>query len=189
MRYLLIILLAASGTCVAAPRLDDIRLPPGFRISIYAEGMERSRSLALGQRGTLFVGTTGSNVYAIPAGGGKPIAIARGLDAPHGVAVRDGALYVAEVTRLSRYDAIEDHLRSPPRPVVVADDLPRERHHGLKTIRFGPDGLLYMNFGAPCNVCARKGEFSTISRLDVSRAGAQREVYAHGVRNSVGFDW
>src|SRR3954463_12740607 len=181
MRYLLIFLLAASGTCVAAPRLDDIRLPPGFRISVYAEGMERSRSLAMGQRGTLFVGTTGSNVYAIPTGGGKPIIIARGLDGPHGVAVRDGALYVAEVTRLSRYDAIEDHLQSPPRPVVVADDLPRERHHGLKTIRFGPDGLLYMNMDASRNVCAGKGEFTPKSRLDVARTGAQREVFANGV--------
>src|SRR5436309_13803653 len=115
MRYLLIFLLAASGTCVAAPRLDDIRLPPGFRISIYAEGMERSRSLAMGARGTLFVGTTGSNVYAVPAGGGRPIIIARGLDAPHGVALRDGALYVAEVGRLSRYEALEDHLQDPPK--------------------------------------------------------------------------
>ena len=189
MRTAFILLLALSGGATAAPRLDDIKLPPGFRISIYAEGMERSRSLAMGARGTLFVGTTGSNVYAIPAGGGRPIIIARGLDAPHGVAVRDGALYVAEVGRLSRYDAIEDHLQDPPKAVVIADDLPRERHHGLKTIRFGPDGALYINIGSPCNVCGRKGEFSTISRLDVSRAGAQREVYANGVRNSVGFDW
>src|SRR5437763_10332963 len=140
MRIALILLLALSGGATAAPQLDKIKLPPGFRISVYAEGMERSRSLAMGERGTLFVGTTGSNVYAIPAGGGKPIVIARGLDAPHGVAVRNGALYVADVTRLSRYDAIQDHLQSPPRAVVVADDVPRDRHHGLKTIRFCPAG-------------------------------------------------
>ena len=189
MRHLLIFLLAASGTCAAAPRLDDIKLPPGFRISIYAEGMERPRSLALGERGTLFVGSTSSNVYAIPAGGGKPIVIARRLDAPHGVAVRGGALYVAEVGRIQRYDGIEDRLQNPPHPVVVADDLPSERHHGLKPIRFGPDGQLYIGIGAPCNVCPRKGEFGTISRLDVSRAGAERAIFANGVRNSVGFDW
>ena len=172
MRNLLIFLLAASGACAAAPRLDDIKLPPGFRISIYAEGMERSRSLAMGERGTLFVGTTGSNVYAIPAGGGRPIVVARGLDAPHGVAVRGGALYIGEVGRILRLDGIEDRLQNPPKPEVVADDLPRERHHGLKTLRFGPDGLLYINIGAPCNVCEPRGEFNTISRLDVSRAGA-----------------
>jgi glucose/arabinose dehydrogenase len=189
MRIPLIWVLVASSTCMAAPRLDEIKLPPGFRISIYAEGMERSRSIALGERGTLFVGTTSSNVYAIPAGGGRPMVIARGLDAPHGVAVRGGALYVAEVGRLLRYDGIEERLQNPPQPTVVADDLPRERHHGVKTIRFGPDGLLYINIGAPCNVCEPKREFNTISRFDVSRPGATREVFAKGVRNSVGFDW
>ena len=188
MRTALILLVALSGGAAAAPQLDKIKLPPGFRISIYADGMERSRSMTLGERGTLFVGSTGSSVYAIPAGGGKPIVIARGLDAPHGVAMREGALYVAEVGRLQRFDQIESQLDSPPKPVVVSE-LPRERHHGAKTIRFGPDGQLYINIGSPCNVCARKGEFSSISRLDVSRPGAQREIYANGVRNSVGFDW
>jgi glucose/arabinose dehydrogenase len=100
-----------------------------------------------------------------------------------------GALYVAEVGRLQRFDQIEDQLAYPPKPVVVSDDLPRERHHGVKTIRFGPDALLYMNIGAPCTVCEPRGEFNTISRMDVSRAGAKREIFANGVRNSVGFDW
>ena len=145
----IILLRAAPGSAAATPRLDDIKLPPGFRISIYAEGVERARSMTLGDRGTLFVGTTGSNVYAIPAGGGKPAIIGHGLDAPHGVAFRGGALYVAEVGRLLRYDGIEDRLQNPPQPVVVAGDLPSERHHGLKTIRFGPDGQLYINVGAP----------------------------------------
>jgi glucose/arabinose dehydrogenase len=189
MRTVCILLLALSGAASAAPQLDKIKLPPGFRIAIYAEGMERSRSMTLGENGTLFVGSTGSNVYAIPPGGGKPVVIARGLDAPHGVAMRGGALYVAEVGRLQRFDKIEDNLEYPPKAVVVADDLPNERHHGAKTIRFGPDGQLYINIGAPCNVCEPRGEFNTISRLDVSRAGAKREVYARGVRNSVGFDW
>src|SRR5258706_1805395 len=93
MRTAFILLLALSGGATAAPRLDDIRLPPGFRISIYAEGMERSRSLAIGARGTLFVGTTGSNRYAIPARDGKPIINWPGLDPPHRLAVLDVAAY------------------------------------------------------------------------------------------------
>src|SRR5258708_40202902 len=113
MRNLLIFLLAASGPCVAAPRLDDIKLPPGFRISIYAEGMERPRSLAMGQRGTLFVGTTGSNVYAIPAGGGRAIVIARGLGPPPRVAGRGGALCVPDGGRRSRCDALVDPRQNP----------------------------------------------------------------------------
>src|SRR6185503_8286150 len=88
------LLLFISSACVAAPRLEDIRLPPGFRISVYAEGLEQARSLALGERGTLFVGTSAGTVYAVPPGGRRAVAVARNLQAPHGVAVRGGALYV-----------------------------------------------------------------------------------------------
>ncbi|HEY5897055.1 MAG TPA: PQQ-dependent sugar dehydrogenase [Burkholderiales bacterium] len=174
---------------MAAPRLEEIRLPPGFTISLYAKDIPRARSLALGERGTLFVGTTSDSVYAVPPGGGAPRRIANGLNAPHGVAFRDGALYVGEIGRILRYDGIEGRLDNPPKPVIVADDLPSERHHGVKTLRFGPDGLLYVGIGAPCNVCELKGEFGTISRFDPSVKGAKREAFATGVRNSVGFDW
>jgi glucose/arabinose dehydrogenase len=184
--FLVAVVLCSSGA--AAPRLDAIRLPPGFRISVYAQNVSDARGLALGSRGTLFVGSTGDAVYAIPAGGGKPRVIARRLDAPHGVAFRDGALYVAEVGRILRYDDIEGRLDDPPRPVVVADDLPRERHHGVKPLRFGPDGLLYLAIGSPCNVCEPTGAHGTIERFD-PKAKGKRELYARGIRNSVGFDW
>ena len=180
--------LGAASSCAAAG-LADIRLPPGFHISLYAGGLDEARSLALGERGTLFVGSRGTSVYAVPPGGGAPVVIASGLQAPHGVAVRGGALYVAEIGRILRYDAIESHLANPPAPAIVADDLPRNRHHGLKTLRFGPDGLLYLAIGSPCNVCQPSGEFGTISRFDPAKPRARREIFARGIRNSVGFDW
>jgi glucose/arabinose dehydrogenase len=176
------------GSCVGAPQLDKIRLPEGFRISVYADNVPQARSLALGERGTLFVGSSGDKVYAVPAGGGKARVIASGLEGPHGVAFRGGALYVAEIGRILRYDGIEQRLDSPPKPAVIVDDLPTERAHGLKPIRFGPDGMLYYAVGSPCNVCEPRPDHGIIARLDPS-SPAKRQTFATGIRNSVGFDW
>lgn len=178
-----------------AARPDAIRLPPGFRIGLYAADVPGARSMALGARGTLFVGTReAGKVYAIPTGpggiaAGKAVTIASGLRMPNGVAFRDGALYVAEVSRILRFDGIESRLRDPGRPAVVYDGYPAEEHHGWKFIRFGPDGMLYVPVGAPCNVCERKDDprFASITRIRPDGTGL--EVYASGVRNTVGFDW
>ena len=118
------------------------------------------------------------------------ITIASGLNMPNGVAFRGGALYVAEVNQVLRYDGIESRLQNPPEPVVIDEEFPSERAHGWKFIRFGPDGKLYVPVGAPCNICDRTGEdirFATVTRMDVD--GGSPEVYSHGVRNTVGFDW
>jgi glucose/arabinose dehydrogenase len=174
--------------------LEKIRLPPGFEITLYAEDVPDARSMALSPNGTLFVGSRGAgSVYAIQdrdrdGRADAVFVLARGLNTPNGVAFRDGALYVAEVNRVLRYDAIETRLRSPTAPVVIADGFPRERHHGWKFIRFGPDGMLYVPVGAPCNVCERADpRYATIMRVRPDGTGL--EVSARGVRNSVGFDW
>jgi glucose/arabinose dehydrogenase len=176
---------------LARIQLDRVKLPPGFQIEVFAEGVNDARSMALGDQGTLFVSTRqAGSVYAIKHDGKKAIqvtTIARGLNAPNGVAVKDGALYVAEVDKIWRYDAIESKLPDPPKPALVYDKLPRDRHHGWKFIRFGPDGWLYLNVGAPCNICERGDPYASIARLKSD--GSAMEVYARGVRNSVGFDW
>src|SRR5690606_515291 len=112
--------------------------------------------------------------------------IASGLNSPNGVAWRDGDLYVAEISRILRFEDIDKRLKNPPAPVVVADDFPTDRHHGWKFIAFGPDGRLYVPIGAPCNICDEQG-YAAITRIDVDGKG--REVVARGVRNTVGFDW
>lgn len=179
--------------------LDRIELPEGFSISVYADGMEYPRSMALADDGTLYVGTLGAlggdavgKVYAIPNRDGdnrgdEVITIAQELNFPNGVALREGDLYVAEINRVTRYDNIGDNLDSVPAPVVVNDDLPDDYHHGWKYINFGPDGKLYVPVGAPCNVCRVEGLHGTILRMNPD--GSDLEVYARGVRNSVGFDW
>jgi glucose/arabinose dehydrogenase len=114
--------------------------------------------------------------------------VAENLQMPSGVAFRDGSLYVAALNRILRYDDIESRLTDPPQPVVIRDNLPTETHHGWKFIGFGPDGLLYVPVGAPCNVCTQSDErFASILRMRPD--GSNLEVYARGIRNSVGFDW
>jgi glucose/arabinose dehydrogenase len=192
----LLLLAGSSGQTPAQLPLDQIKLPPGFAIDLYATGVRNARQMALGKEGTLFVGSrSAGNVYAVvdrdgDKKGEQVYTIATGLRMPSGLVFRDGALYVGAVSRVIRFDGIESKLESPPAPAVVNDKLPAERSHGWKYLGFGPDGLLYVPVGAPCNVCDRTAEderFATITRMKPDGTG--QEVFARGIRNTVGFDW
>ncbi len=182
-----------SGGQSAEIDLSLINLPEGFEISIYADSVPNARSMTMTAGGTLFVGNRqGDKVYALRDEDGDMIAetqyvIDSDLTMPNGVAFKDGSLYVAEVSRILRYDNIENNLDTPPEPVVVFDGYPSDRHHGWKYIAFGPDGKLYVPVGAPCNVCDRDEPYASITRMNPD--GSDMEVYAMGVRNSVGFTW
>lgn len=170
--------------------LSDIILPVGFSIEVWSDDVPNARSLALGESGTVFVATRrDGRVFALtPQDDGPPVVVTviRDLKMPNGVAFHGGSLYVAELKRILRFDDIEENLDNIPEPVTVADGLPEETHHGWRYIGFGPDGKLYVNIGAPCNVCDRPG-FGQIWRMNAD--GSEREVYAEGVRNSVGLAW
>ncbi|HJV34665.1 PQQ-dependent sugar dehydrogenase, partial [Geomonas sp.] len=188
-----LLLLAVSSTGYASDiHLDQIKLPPGFHIEIFAKDIPDARSMALGSKGTLFVGSREEGkVYAVVNGGTPKVrilTIAKGLKEPNGVAFRNGALYVAEISRVIRFDGIEERLENPPKPVMVNDGFPNKAHHGWKFIRFGPDAKLYVPVGAPCNVCESKDpRFASIMRMDPD--GKHLEIFARGIRNTVGFDW
>lgn len=177
----------------AALPLDSIRLPPGYHIELYAYPPAGARSLTLGPDNTLYIGTRAGSVYAVRDrdGDGRAdhaVVIAHDLNMPNGVAVRNAALYVLEVNRMLRYDDIGSHLPGIPDPITIYDDLPENPHPGWKYIGFGSDDLLYVPVGAPCNVCRPPGViFSTILRMKAD--GSEREVFATGIRNTVGFDW
>ena len=173
--------------------LDRVKLPPGFKIEIFAE-VDNARSLAVSPSGIVFAGNrNGDKVYAVQDSDGdfkadKKWVVATGLNSPNGVAFKDGDLYVAEISRILKFPDIEKKLNNPGRPEVVADDYPTETHHGWKYIAFGPDGKLYIPVGAPCNICDSDEEiFASITRMNADGTG--REIYAHGVRNTVGFTW
>lgn len=200
MRRIAIILSVALFSLFAIPinakdktlPLHELKMPPGFAIHIYAD-VPHARSLALGADGIVFVGTrkTGKVYALIPNKNGthakKVILIADSMTMPNGVAYRNGNLYVAEMTRIWKYPDIEKHLNDPKK-VLIYDQLPNKTHHGWRYIKFGPDGWLYVAIGAPCNVCVQQDpRFASISRIKAD--GTNFQVYAKGVRNSVGFDW
>lgn len=176
-------------------QLDKIKLPDGFRIEVFGR-VNNARSLALSPSGTVFVGNRGGGgVYALVDTNGDMkadkvytiVAKSEKMTLPNGVAFKDGDLYVAEVSKLWKFPNIEDHLENP-RKELIYEDYPTDRHHGWKYIAFGPDNKLYVPVGAPCNICESKDErYASITRMDPD--GGNREVYAHGVRNTVGFTW
>lgn len=181
---------------VSSLPLERLKLPDGFSIAVYADGLDGARSMAMGDKGTLFVGTRNEKtVYAVQDldkdfRADHIKVLDSTLEVPNGIAFRNGSLYVAEVGRLLRYDNIEDHLDNAEDPIVVYDDYPTEFHHGWKYIAFGPDDKLYVPVGAPCNICdstVADQRYATITRMDPD--GSNREVYAQGVRNTVGFTW
>jgi glucose/arabinose dehydrogenase len=180
-------LLAIAPSVYAS--LNDVQLPPGFVIEEYAD-VPKARSLALGDKGTLFVSTRKArSVYAVVEnedGSTRTIEILDGMRTPNGIAFHDGDLYVAEIDRVYRYADIEEHLDAVPDGERLNIDLPSDTHHGWRYIGFGPDNKLYISIGAPCNVC---DEYGYAQIIRVNPDGTGRETYASGIRNSVGFTW
>ena len=166
------------------------KLPPGFNIEVYAAGMANARSLAVSDKGTVFVGSRlVDKVYAIVNKDGKRSVkvIASGLYRPNGVAFHDGTLYIAELSKISKIDKIDDVIDNPPKPTVIYDNLPKDEAHGWKFIGIGPDNKLYIPVGQPGNNVLHDDAHGQIRRINLDGSGA--EVVALGVRNSVGFDW
>jgi glucose/arabinose dehydrogenase len=183
---------APPPIAAAADKLPvaKLKLPPGFNIEVYAAGMANARSLAEGDKGTVFVGSRlVGNVYAISNKDGKRSVktLASGLYRPNGVAFKNGTLYIAELSKVSKIDKVEDSLDSSPKPTMIYDNLPKDEAHGWKFIAIGPDNKLYVPVGQPGNNVLHDDAHGQIRRINLDGSGA--EVVAVGVRNTVGFDW
>jgi glucose/arabinose dehydrogenase len=186
--------LLAAPAFAATPPMDSLKLPPGFQIAVWTDQVPNAREMALGSKGTVFVGSRDAGkVFAVTDSDGdgkadKVRTIASGLQLPVGVAFHNGDLYISAVSKILVLRDIENHLDAPPTPEVINDKLHTETHHGWKFIAFGPDNKLYVPVGAPCNICDRDSEgFAQLLRMNPDGSGV--ETVAHGIRNTVGFDW
>ncbi|MBN1008249.1 PQQ-dependent sugar dehydrogenase [Amphritea pacifica] len=186
-------LLSLPQTTLAEPSLASLRLPKGYHITIVAEAAN-ARQMTLGEPGTLFVGSRREGrVYRLKDENRDGIyeqrdVLLQGLNMPTGIAWRDGDLYIAAVDRILKV-ASADSVRTQAAQVqLITDQLPNISHHGWKYLKFGPDGDLYFNLGAPCNICLSEDpRFASIMKLNLQTG--QQAVVAQGVRNSVGFTW
>lgn len=187
---------SSNGDSQTSLSLGYLVTPAGFSVEVYADNVPNARQMAIGADGILYVGTRrDGRVHAVVDRDNDFKAdaiytIASDLRLPNGVAYKDGSLYVAEVSKIWRYDNIDENLENPQNPVLITDDYPTEGHHGWKYIAFGPDGKLYVPVGAPCNVCNHEDEnpvFASLTRINPD--GSNREIIAHGIRNTVGFTW
>ncbi|MDF2178640.1 PQQ-dependent sugar dehydrogenase [Aliiglaciecola sp. CAU 1673] len=200
MKKLLTLYAALISPVVFANPLANLTLPEGFQIEVYANDVKNARQMAMGDKGTLFVGSRNAGVVnaVVDVDGDfkadKVIEIASGLTMPSGIAFKDGNLYVAAISQVLVYEDIENRLDNPPAAKVLIGNLPTDVHHGWKYLGFGPDGWLYVPVGAPCNICQTLGDdkfnderYASILKFDPKTK--EQKIVARGVRNSVGFDW
>jgi glucose/arabinose dehydrogenase len=170
--------------------LSSLKVPPGFKVELWASGMPGVRHMVRGDGGTIWAGTrTIGRVYEIKDAGGRRTSrvLVDKLTQPNGVAFKDGRLYVVAIDKVLRYDGIESNPNAQAMDVTAAFNLPPRQHHAWKYVKFGPDGKLYIPFGAPCNICLPEDAYAQIRRYNPDGSGM--EVVARGVRNSVGFDF
>ncbi len=192
MKHLLYLLLLSSAFACASP-VEQLKVPTGFSVEQLNFSVPNARQLALTENGTLIVGSRrAGQVYAVPAAltaqAPQVITLFSGLDMPSGVTVNEGDVYIGALNQIIRVENIEQNLKANPPHTVITDTLPDKTHHGWKYLKFGPDGYLYVPVGAPCNICLSDDpRFASLLRMDPNTG--ETEVWAHGVRNTVGFDW
>ena len=170
--------------------IDKVKLPKGFTAEIWATGMPGGRAMARGESGKIYLGTRGmGRVYEVTDQGGRRTTrvVVDKLTQPSGVAMKGGSLYVMAIDKVLRYDGIEKNPNVQPVDMTAKFELPPEQHHNWKYIAFGPDGKLYVPFGAPCNICEPPAQYAQIRRYNADGSGM--EVIARGVRNTQGFTW
>jgi glucose/arabinose dehydrogenase len=174
---------------------SELRVANGFRLEVYSTDVPLARWPLVTPAGDLIVARTRADEIVLlerdASGDGKPDAVRTllaKLNHPHGLALREGWLYVGESNGIGRIRFDEKSGQVSGAFEHIVDDFTGDGFHTTKTLGFGPDGWLYVSQGSSCNVCIEKDERrATIMRMQSD--GSQREIYATGLRNSVGLDW
>ena len=179
-----------TATPVGELPIDKLKLPAGFKAEVWSHGTPGVRAMARSESGKVYVGTRGlGRVYEISDNGKERTSriVVDKLNQP-AVAFHKGSLYVMAIDKVLRFDGIEQNPNVAPVDLTAKFNLPPEQHHNWKYIRFGPDGKLYVPFGAPCNICELPTqEYAQLRRYDAD--GSNMEVIGRGIRNTQGFDW
>ena len=193
-RYGFICIIVCCTSVKSIAQINHLHVPKGFSLSLFATGLDDARQMAKGNQGTIFVGSRNAGtVWALQdtnndGKADKQFVIAKGLNMPSGLAFQGRDLYVGAVGNIYRFRDIEQHLPTPPKPEIAFSNLPNKTHHGWKFLAFSPEGELFVPVGAPCNVCEESdSRFASILKVQLDTD--KYEIVAHGVRNSVGFDW
>ena len=180
-----------------AQNIDNLVLEPGFKISIFAENLSSPRQIAQGKNGTIFVGERTGKIIALTdtdqnGQADEKKVIAEGLEYSTGVSIFNGDLYFSEISKIWKIENIESWLNKNnsssdlPKKVLVTDQLPSDKWHGWKWLKHDEQGALYLNVGAPCNIClSENSQYASILKIK----NGEWEHVARGVRNSVGFDF
>jgi glucose/arabinose dehydrogenase len=187
---LLLALAAGAPDAVTAQTGPRLQVPPGFAIDVFADGVGSVRLMALDPAGTLLVSEPADGrVIALPDTNGDAradaaLTVVEGLDKPHGLAFRDGALYVAETGRVLRFRYDPASMKATGQTVVVPG-LPKGERHWTRTVVFGPDGFMYVSVGSSCNVC-RERDKRRAAVVRYNADGSGETIFASGLRNAVG---
>jgi glucose/arabinose dehydrogenase len=171
---------------------ERIKLPEGYAFSVFASGLGNPRLMQMTPAGDLIISNMrGGDILLVRADGdgdGRSDGQAKlqsGLDRPHGLLLEGTSLFVAEEERVTVFD-FDGAALSNRR--VVLDGLPGDGGHSSRTLKRGPDGFLYLAIGSSCNSCVEQHPWRA-AILRFKEDGGAPEIYARGLRNTVGFDW
>ena len=167
-----------------------LKLPPGFKVRLFASNLKAPRFMAFGPDGHLYVTLPRAGAVVVLPDRDKDnvadeaVLFADGLDEPHGITFRGPELIIAENGGLLLLKDSDGDLKADKR-VRLSDDIPGGGGHWTRTVAIGGDKSLYVSAGSSCNVCIEKDR-RRAAVLKFPAGGGKGEVYASGLRNSVG---